>query len=253
MHNITPAEKLDLTLLFAHELFIGGVPLHHLRGRKTPFWIKYEIDGVVKHHKFASVLSWRATMLFAFQAGQTIHMREMDEEGRLNRVFPAETLKRLNANALAGENPVPVLKLIDPNGPTKILITRTRLRGHAVDALHNISDGGPVFQSLWIADLLRLRSKIGIDLIPDADFSLQMPINTYRAISTKTGKIPDEAELSGADVDGNIPLLSSPPAAPSTRKVIDWYDAQKTDIEPQRKRVVYEDRQSGEITTSDKR
>lgn len=230
MHSITPSEQLALTLLFSHELVIGGVPVHHLKGRKIPFWVKYEIDGMMKHRKFASILSWRATLLFAFQARQTITMHEMDEEGRLSATFPSQALTILNENAIAGENPVPALKLVDPNGPAKILITRTRLRRHAVDALHNLSDGGPVFQTIWIADLLRLRSKIGLDLIPAPDFLPHLPIGAYLEAAAKTGKFPEEIELSGIDLDGNIPLLPPQIASPLTQKIIDWYGVKKIGI-----------------------
>ena len=51
-----------------------------------------------------------------------------------------------------------------------MILTRSRCQGHAIDALHNLSSIGPVYQPIWIADIMQLNTMLGLRLIRDTHF-----------------------------------------------------------------------------------
>ncbi|MGP2493535.1 hypothetical protein ACTDI4_18130 [Mesorhizobium sp. PUT5] len=139
----------DLALLFTTGFYIGDTPIQRLKTpRSKPFWVRYEIDGWVQDRTYLSVMSWRALMLYALLDRKTATVHEMDERGRLARLFPAEVKVRLNWNANARRDLLPVARFYDPNGSAELILTRSRCFGHAVDVLHNLTEAGPVFQSM---------------------------------------------------------------------------------------------------------
>lgn len=103
----------------------------------------------------------------------------MDEWGRLKALFPREVVARLRWNTRSDGNALPVARLFDPAGPSEILLLRSRLNGHGVDVLHNLTEGGPMLQSIWIADIMRLNPLLGIKLLRDEAFKLTTPISGY--------------------------------------------------------------------------
>lgn len=205
-------EVPDLALLFLTDLHIGGASIHKLRA-KRPFRVRYELDGHIRNQSFLSSLSWRAVMLFALEDGQTLTVHEMDETGRLATTFPMPIMAKLAENARNGADVVPVLRLIDPKSGASVIITRSRGRGHAVDALHDLA-GSPVFQPVWISDLLRLDTLIGIKLVRDDVFTPTMPISAYLEAAAMTGKIVAEPELATMQLTGIVPRLPQPRPLP---------------------------------------
>lgn len=170
---------------------------------------------------YLSALSWRAILLFALTEGKTVIVHEMDEPGRYRRLFPNTLLRRLAWHARPGANFPPVARLYDPDGNSVMLLTRSRLCGHAVDALHNLSDGGPVFQPLWISDIVALRPLLGIDLVRDEAFSASLPISAYLEAAALTGRIVEEPELSSLPLSGNVLRLAPPSPSKAVRSIFD--------------------------------
>ncbi|ARO31285.1 hypothetical protein NXC14_CH03381 [Rhizobium sp. NXC14] len=239
--NPLSAAAMDLAFLFMNDLHVGGRSIYRINTSKRPFWVRYEADGRRQERRFRSALSWRALMLFALEDCREFKVLEMDEPGRLARMFPEDIIQKLDDSAEVRRDVVPVVKLIDPNGPGKVIITRSRCRGHAVDTLHNLNDGKPVFQPVWISDLLRLDAKIGLRLVRDESFAPTLPISSYLEAAALTGRIADERELNILPLTGNVPRLRLPEPAPTVLRIFDWQCRQQPELEQLRGRTIYED------------
>jgi hypothetical protein len=169
---------------------------------------------------FQSARSWRALMMAVFDLRQHFVVLQMDERTRLPRMFQPEIIKRLAANSDVHQDAMPLMKLYHPDSFATVIIVRSRCRGHAVDALHNLSAGGPVFQPIWIADLMQLNSLIGLRLIRDAAFAASFPIDVYTDAAFTLGRVvmgrsfscsPHQAPTPGAVIDA-LPVASRPRA-----------------------------------------
>jgi len=212
-------ETQDLALLFLTDLHIGNISIHQLR-TKRPFRVRYELDGHIRDQAFLSSLSWRAVMLFALEDGKVLTVHEMGETGRLAETFPMHIMTRLAENARNGGNVVPALRLVDPESGASAIITRSRGKGHAVDALHDLG-GPPVFQPLWISDLLRLDALIGMKLVKDGAFAPTMPISAYLEAAAMTERIVAEPELATMQLTGIVPRLPQPRPLPAVLAMFD--------------------------------
>lgn len=174
-----PQAQIDLAMLFATALYAGSERLYKIKRKGTSLNLRYEVDGELYQRSYLSALSWRAILLFALTEGKSVTVHEMDQLGRYRRLFPNTLLRRLQWHARPNANFPPVARLYDPLGKTVMLLTRSRVCGHAVDALHNLTDGGPVFQPLWISDIMAFRPMLGIELVRGEAFSATMPISAY--------------------------------------------------------------------------
>ncbi|MDK4711588.1 DUF2958 domain-containing protein [Rhizobium sp. CNPSo 4039] len=233
--------QIDLALLFMSDLRVGGRSIYRINTNKRPFWVRYKADGLVQERSYLSALSWRALMLFALEDCQEFKVYEMDEPGRLGQLFPENITRRLDDNAKAYGDIVPVLKLIDPSGSATVIVTRSRCAGHAVDALHNLDDGKPVFQPVWVSDLMRLDTKIGMKLVRDQAFAAAMPISAYIEAAALTGRIVDEDEIRILPLSGNVPRLRLPEPAPTVQRIFDHQCREHPELEQLRSRTIYED------------
>ncbi len=231
----------DLALLFTSDLRVGKVPLYQQKVGLKPFHVRYEIDGRDTERNFLSMFSWRAMMLFAHQEGRSIIVREMDRPGRLEKIFPPEIRRQLTENAAAERDVPPVLKLFDPNNGAIVIITRSRYHGHAIDALHNLTDGPPLFQPIWISDLLRLNVTFGIDLVRDQTFAATLPISAYLEAASITGSITEEPTLRSVRLTGNVPrFIPSTPSA-IVQRIFDEQCRKNSSLEAMRYRSIYDD------------
>lgn len=238
----TPTQaQIDLALLFMTDLHVGAFPFYKQRAKRSSFDLTYEIDGVVHRRSYMSPLSWRAIMLVAFNDGKTVNVHEMDRPGRYRWLFPKTLMRRLYWHARPNADFPPVARLYDPNGQSVMLLTRSRFCGHAVDALHNLADGKPVFQSLWISDIMALRPMLGIELVRDETFTSAFPISSYIKAATRTGQIVDEQELSKLHLAGINPLLPSPKPTPVVSRIFDQQCHDRPEMEQLRGRMIYED------------
>ncbi|MFB0692143.1 DUF2958 domain-containing protein [Agrobacterium pusense] len=213
--------EIDLAMLFMADLHVGSERVYKIKRKGTSLNLRYEIDGEMHQRSYLSALSWRAIMLFALTDGKTVTLHEMDQPGRYRRLFPKTLLRRLAWHARPNANFPPVVRLYDPYGRTIMLLTRSRLCGHAVDVLHNLTNGGPVFQPIWISDIMALRPMFGIDLVRDDTFSPTMPICAYLEAAAMTGRIVEEPELSGFPLTENVPRLAIPPSSKAVRSIFD--------------------------------
>lgn len=233
--------EIDLAMLFSTDLHVGSERLYKIKRKGTSLNLRYEVDGELFHRSYLSALSWRAILLFALTDGKAVTLHEMDQPGRYRRLFPSTLLRRLRWHAIPNANFPPVARLYDPNGNAVMLLTRSRLCGHAVDALHNLTDDGPVFQPLWISDLMALRPMLGIELVRDEAFSATIPISAHLEAAAMTGRIVDQEELSDIPSTGNIPRLATPQASKATQSILDQQCRASPAFEMLRGRSIYAD------------
>lgn len=233
--------QIDLAMLFKTDLHVGSERLYKIKRKGTSLNLRYEIDGEMHRRSYLSALSWRAILLFALTEGKTATVHEMDEPGRYRQMFPKTLLRRLQWYARPNANFPPVAKLYEPNGKAVLLLTRSRLCGHAVDALHNLSDDGPVFQSLWVSDIMALRPMLGIDLVRDEAFSATMPISAYLEAAAMTGRIFDEPELAELPLTDHVSRLATPPSSKAVRSVFDQACRENPALEALRGLSIYDD------------
>ena len=232
---------IDLAMLFMTDLHVGSERLYKIKRKATSLNLHYQVDGEIFHRSYLSALSWRAILLFALTEGKAVTVHEMDEPGRYRRLFPNTLLRRLHWHARPNADFPPVARLYDPNGKAVILLTRSRLCGHAVDALHNLSDGGPVFQPLWISDIIALRPMLGIEFVRDEAFSATMPISAYLEAAAMTRRIVDQSQLSDMPLSGNVSRLATPPASKATQSVLEQQCRASLAFEMLRGRSIYAD------------
>lgn len=241
-HDDKPTQgQIDLAMLFMTDLHVGGERFYRIKRKGTSLNLSYEIDGELHHRSYLSALSWRAILLFALNDGKAVTLHEMDQPGRYRRLFPNTLLRRLHWHARSNANFPPVARLYDPNGKAVMLLTRSRLCGHAVDALHNLTDAGPVFQPLWISDIMALRPMIGIEFARDETFSVTMPISAYLEAAAMTGRIVDEPELLGMRLTGDVSRLAPLPSSKAIRSIFDQQCRENPALEKLRNRTIYED------------
>jgi hypothetical protein len=128
--------QIDLAMLFSTDLHVGSERSYKIKRKGTSLNLSYEIDGELHHRSYLSALSWRAILLFALTEGKIVTVHEMDHPGRYRRLFPNTLLRRLHWHARSNADFPPVARFYDPNGRAVMLLPRSRLCGHAVDALH---------------------------------------------------------------------------------------------------------------------
>lgn len=236
-----PQAHIDLAMLFMTDLHVGSQRLYKIKRPATSLNLRYEIDGEFHQRSYLSALSWRAIVLFALTEGKAVTLHEMDQPGRYRRLFPNTLLRRLAWHARPGANFPPVARLYDPNGKAVMLLTRSRVCGHAVDALHNLSDGGPVFQPIWISDIMALRPMFGIELVRDETFAATMPIRAYLEAAAMAGRIVEQPELSGLPLTGHVSRLATPPSSKAVASVFDQACRENPAMAKLRGRTIYDD------------
>ncbi len=233
--------QIDLAMLFATDLHVGSERLYKIKRKGTSLNLRYEIDGELHQRSYLSALSWRAILLFALTEGKSVTVHEMDQPGRYRWLLPNTLLQRLQWHARPNANFPPVARLYDPLGKTVMLLTRSRVCGHAVDALHNLTDGGPVFQPLWISDFMAFRPMLGIELVRDEAFSATMPISAYLEAASMTGRIVDEPELAELPLTGHVARLTTPPSSRAVANVFDQACQENPALAELRGRTIYDE------------
>ncbi|TRB06341.1 DUF2958 domain-containing protein [Agrobacterium tumefaciens] len=241
-HEDKPTKlQTDLALLFTTDLYVGSERLYKIKLKGTSLNLRYEIDGEMHQRTYLSSLSWRAIMLFALTEGKTVTVHEMDLPGRYRQMFPTTLLRRLQWHARQNANFPPVARFYDPNGSAVMLLTRSRVCDHAVDALHNLTDGAPVFQPLWISDIMALRPILGIELVRDETFSATMSTSAYLEAAAISDRIVEEPELSALSLIGNVPRLVAPPSSKAVRGIYDQACRENPALVELRDRSIYGD------------
>lgn len=242
-HNSKRIEqaRLDLALLFMTDLHVGSKRLYEMKRKGTVLNLQFDVDGYMRWRTYNSALSWRITMLLALTDNRTVTIHEMDMPGRYRQMFPRTLLRRLQWYARPNADFPPVARFYDPHGKTVLLMTRSRFCGHAVDALHNLTDDGPVFQPLWISDVMALRPMLGIGLVRDDTFSASMPISAYLEAAGTCGRIVEEPELSSMSLTGTVTPLAVPPSSRSVAAIFQQECHHNPELAKLRERSIYND------------
>lgn len=233
--------RIDLALLFMTDLHIGAKRLYEIKRKGTTLNLQFDVDGDMRWRSYNSALSWRITMLLALTENRTVTIHEMDYPERYRRMFPPTLLRRLQWHARPKADFPPVARFYDPHGKTVLLVTRSRFCGHAVDTLHNLTDGGPVFQPLWISDIMALRPMLGIGLVRDDTFSASLPISTYLEAAGTHGQIVEEPELSSMPLTGSIAPLAMPLSSRSVATIFQQECHHNPALAKLQGRSIYED------------
>lgn len=233
--------QIDLAMLFATDLHLGSERLYKIKRKSTSLNLRYEIDGELHQRSYLSALSWRAILLFALTEGKSVTVHEMDQPGRYRRLFPNTLLQRLQWHARPCANFSPVARLYDPLGETVMLLTRSRACGHSVDVLHNLTDGGPAFQPLWISDIMALRPMLGIELARDKAFSAVMPISAYLEAAAMTGRVVEEPELAKLPLTGHVPRLATLSPSRAVASIFGQACRENPAMADMRGRTIYDD------------
>jgi hypothetical protein len=161
----------DLAALARSPFIIGDKLLHEIKPPNArPMWVRFEEDGLVYNRAYRTNAMWKARVTFALREGRSIRALEFDEWGRLNQLFPIEVRARLGWNTAQPGELAPVARLYDADGDAEMLLLRSCCDGHAVVVIHNLSEGGPVRQSVWVADIMRLSPLLRMKLVRDEAF-----------------------------------------------------------------------------------
>lgn len=242
-HNFKRIEqaRIDLALLFMTDLYVGSKRLYEMKRKGTTLNLQFDVNGDMRWRSYNSALSWRVTMLLALTENRTVTIHEMDQPGRYRQMFPNTLLRRLQWHARPKADFPPVARLYDPHGKAVLLVTRSRFCGHAVDALHNLTDGQPVFQPLWTSDIMALRPMLGIGLVRDNTFSASMPISTYLEAAGTHGRLVEDPELSSMPLSGTITPLAVPPSSRSVATIFQQECHHNAALAKLQGRSIYED------------
>lgn len=242
-HNPKDLEqaRIDLALLFMTDLHVGSKRLYEMKRKGTTLNLQFDVNGDMRWRSYSSALSWRITMLLALTDNWTVTIHEMDRPGRYRQMFPNTLLRRLQWHARPKADFPPVARFYDPHGKAVLLVTRSRFCGHAVDALHNLTDGGPLFQPLWISDIMALRPMLGIGLVRDPAFTATMPISAYLEAAGAQGRIVEEPELSRMSLTGTVTSFTVPPPSRAVADICEQECRRNPALAKYRNRSIYTD------------
>ncbi|WP_440981032.1 DUF2958 domain-containing protein [Shinella sumterensis] len=249
-HNSKRIEqaRIDLALLFMTDLHVGSERLYKIKHKGTALNLQFDVDGDMRWRSYSSALSWRITMLLALTDDRIVTIHEMDRPGRYRQMFPHTLLRRLQWHARPNADFPPVARFYDPHGKAVLLVTRSRFCGHAVDALHNLTDGGPVFQSIWISDIMALRPMLGIGLVRDDTFSASMPISAYLEAAGTHGRIVEEPELASISLTGTVAPLAVAPPSRAVADILEQECRRNPDFAEMKGRSIYADYRPFNVT-----
>jgi hypothetical protein len=178
--DYTASLEGEIAAVKGSEFIVGRTPITKIPSKPGwPTWVRFRHDGRLFNRTFQSTSYWRMKVRRALSQGEQFELLEIDEWGRLGELFPKSVTSRLAWNAQQKCDPLPVARLFNPATDKEMLLFRSRLRGHAVDALHNFTEGRCIFQPVWIADIMRLNPLLGIKLIRDMHFEPTMRLSEH--------------------------------------------------------------------------
>ena len=128
------------------------------------------------------------------------------------KLITAKLHRRLLANgARPGDDHVPVLKLFDPAGPATWLFTG-RDPDHP-DRLFGLCDTGqglPELGAASLAELARVRGRLGLPLERDRHFTARFPLSVYARAARRAGRIVERGAVFDAAVREHLAQETKP-------------------------------------------
>ena len=97
----------------------------------------------------------------------------------------------LRANAVLGDkaDPIPVLKLFNPLGAERWLITEMMQDGDTLFGLRDLARGAPDLGYVSLDDLLSARLPYGVHIARDRKFVGRVPLSTWAETAQTMGSI----------------------------------------------------------------
>ena len=120
--------------------------------------------------------------------------------------------KRLLRNgARPGDDHVPVLKLFDPGGPATWLFTG--MDPDDPDRLFGLCDPGqglPELGAASLAELARVRGRLGLPLERDRHFAARHPLSVYASAARRAGRIVERGAVFDEAVRAHLAEEAAP-------------------------------------------
>ncbi len=105
-------------------------------------------------------------------------------------LIPFDLQGALLANAASQiGDPVPLLKIFNPVGPGRWLVTELMPDEETMHGLCDLGDGAPELGFVNLYDLLEMRLPFGARVVRDPKFSTSLPVSVWRSAARRTGSI----------------------------------------------------------------
>ena len=106
-------------------------------------------------------------------------------------LIPGEIMAQLIANGMAqdGRDPVPVLKLFNPVGPGRWLITEIAQDADGLFGLCDLDMGFPELGYVSLGDLEAIKLPFGLRIQRDPFFVGHMPLSQWASLAHRLGSI----------------------------------------------------------------
>ena len=124
-------------------------------------------------------------------------------------LIPDEIMAQLIANGMAddGRDPAPVLKLFNPIGPGRWLITEIAQDADSLFGLCDLDMGFPELGYVSLDELEAVRLPFGLRIERDPHFVGHMPLTQWASLAHRLGSV--------FAAEGAVRLLTRPPRGPS--------------------------------------
>jgi hypothetical protein len=120
-------------------------------------------------------------------------------------LIPGEIMAQLITNGMAedGRDPAPVLKLFNPVGPGRWLITEIAQDADSLFGLCDLDQGFPELGYVSLDELEAIKLPFGFRIERDPHFVGHMPLTQWASLAHRLGSI--------FAAEGAVRLLTSPP------------------------------------------
>lgn len=124
-------------------------------------------------------------------------------------LIPDEIMAKLITNGMAqdGRDPAPVLKLFNPTGPGRWLITEIAQDADSLFGLCDLDMGFPELGYVSLDELEAIRLPFGLRIARDPHFVGHLPLTKWASLAHRLGSI--------RAAEGAVRLLTSRPRGPS--------------------------------------
>lgn len=133
----------------------------------------------------------------------------MNPRPPMRPLIPDEIMAQLIANGMAqdGQDPVPMLKLFNPVGPGRWLITEIAQDADSLFGLCDLDQGSPELGYVSRGELEAIKLPFGLRIERDPHFVGHMPLTQWASLARRLGSV--------FAAEGAVRLLTHPPRGPS--------------------------------------